>query len=103
VFDGDLDLAGASYTLDGAGNLHIVDQTFGLVVTINGYRAADQLHFLMPGGTVQADLTHTGSGTIFVDGSARLAGENATAANSIIVASRGANITLDPTGANNSV
>ncbi len=103
VLDGELDPPDASYILDGDTNLHIVNQEIGLSVIINGFRSQDQLHVLMPGGTVQADLTETGPGTISIDGSARLAGTNAAAADNIVVASRGANITLDPSGANNSV
>jgi hypothetical protein len=103
VLDGDLDPAGVSYIFDGDTNLHLVNQTVGLSVTISGFRLQDELHLLMPGGSVQADLTHTGPGTIFVEGGARLAGTNPAATNNIIVNSRGGNITLDPTGTGNSV
>ncbi len=103
VLDGELDPPNANYILDGDTKLHVVNQEMGLSVTINGFRSQDQLHVLMPGGTVQADLTETGPGTISIDGSARLAGTNAAAENNIVVGSRGANITLDPSGANNSV
>ena len=49
VLDGDLEPAGAQYTIDGNGNLHVVNQTVGLSVTINGYRDQDQLYVYMPG------------------------------------------------------
>ncbi len=103
VFDGDLDPAGASYLIDGVGGLHVLNQTVGLEVTINGYRDQDQLHIHLPGGSVQANLTQTGPGTITVDGSARAAGTNPLAVNNITVDSRGGNITLDPAGNERSV
>ena len=56
VFDGDLDPAGASYTIDGNGNLHVIHQTVGLSVTINGFRDQDEIHLRLPGGGVHANL-----------------------------------------------
>ena len=103
VFDGDLDPAGASYAIDGVGNLHVVNQTVGLSVTINGYRDQDQVHLRLPGGNVHANLTQTGRGTIYVDGTARSAGINPTAANNITVDVRAGAHSLDPTGSIDSV
>lgn len=98
VLDGDLDPAGANYLIDGAGNLHVLNQTVGLDVTINGFRAQDQLHLHLPGGSVHANLTQTGPATITVDGGARTTGTNPTAINDLTVDSRGGNVTMDPAG-----
>jgi hypothetical protein len=103
VFDGDLDPVGASYTIDGIGKLHVLNQTVGLSVTINGYRDQDQVEVHVAGGSVHAILTQTGRGTIYVDGSARSGGTHPTAANNITVDARAGADTLDPAGANNSV
>ena len=103
VLDGDLDPAGASYLIDGVGNLHVLNQTVGLDVTINGFRAQDQLHLHLPGGSLHANLTQTGPAIITVDGSARTSGTNPTAVNDLTVDSRGGNITLDPAGNDASV
>src|SRR5262249_52428395 len=101
--DGDLDPAGASYTIDGTGNLHVVNQTVGLNVTINGYRDQDELHLRLPGATVAADLRKTGRGTIRLDGNERLAGINPTAPNNIAALVRAGQISLDAVNTNDSV
>jgi hypothetical protein len=103
VLDGDADPAGANYTIDGVGNLHVLNQTVGLNLTINGYRDQDQLEVHLPGGSVHAILTQTGRGTISIDGQARASGTNPSAANNITVDTRAGTDTLDPTGPNNSV
>ena len=55
VLDGDLEPAGRSYAIDGTGNLHVVNQTVGLSVTINGYRDQDELRLRLPGAIVAAE------------------------------------------------
>src|SRR5262249_52469336 len=65
LFAGNLDPIGASYIIDGVGILHIVNINVGLNLTINGYRDQDQVHILLAGGSVNADLRQTGGGTIF--------------------------------------
>lgn len=102
IFDGDLDPEGASYTIAGIGNLMASNQTLGLSVTINGYRDQDQLHVHLPGGSVTAELTRTGRGTIYVSGTGR-SSASASAANSIIATLQPGTHTLDPTGLSNSV
>ena len=105
VFDGNLDPAGAAYTIgnDQLGNLLFVNQTVGLSVEINGYRGQDQVWVDLPGGSVTADLTHTGPGTIYLDGSVRLSGTNSTAANQIAVHDRAGAVTMQADGANNNI
>ncbi len=103
AFDGDLDPAGASYTIDGIGNMHVVNQTLGLSVTINGYRDQDSIHLRLPGGSVDVNLTETGRGTIYVDGTARSSGINPTAANNIAATLRAGTQTLDPNASTDSV
>ena len=63
MLDGDFDPAGASYLIDGVGNLHVLNQTVGFDVAINGFRDQDQLHVHLPGGSMHANLTQTGPGT----------------------------------------
>jgi hypothetical protein len=103
VFDGGLDPAGASYTIDGVGNLHVVNETVGLGVTISGYRDQDEIHLRLPGGSVSANLKQTGRGTIYVDVAARAAGVNPTAANNISADLRAGAHTLDPNASTDSV
>jgi hypothetical protein len=81
--------------IDGNGNLHIVNQTVGLNVTINGYRAQDQAYIYLAGGTVAADLTRTGPGSFYVDGKSRLTGNHGTAANTISATVRSGSASLD--------
>jgi N-acetylneuraminic acid mutarotase len=105
VFDGNLDPAGAAYTIgnDKLGNLLVVNQTVGLTVQINGYRDQDQVWVDLPGGSVAADLTHTGPGTIYLDGSTRLTGTNAVSANQIALKDRAGIVTMQADGDNHSV
>ena len=105
VFDGNLDPAGAAYTIgnDRIGNLLFANQTVGLTVEINGYRDQDQVTIDLPGGSVNADLRHTGPATIYLDGTVRLAGTNPTAANQFTVQARSGAVTMLPDGDNNSV
>ena len=98
VLDGDLDPAGARYFIDGGGSWHVINQTVGLDVAINGFRDQDQIQIHLPGGSVYANLMQTGPGIITVDGSARTSGINPSAVNDITVDSRGGNMTLDPAG-----
>lgn len=106
VFDGNLDPPGAAYTMGndaGIPNLVVTNQTVGLNVDINGYRAQDQVNIDLPGGVVNADLRHTGPATICLDGTARLAGTNPTAANEYTLQARAGQLTMQPDGADNSV
>ncbi len=108
VFDGDLDPAGAVYTIDGgpmdgAGKLHITNQTEDLEVLIEHYRPQDQAYIYLPGGSVTADLTQTSAGTITIDGQARLAGINPNAPNTISASVNAGSISLNPTGTFDSV
>ena len=88
--------------LDGTGNLHVVNQTVGLSVTINGYRDQDKLYVYMPGASVAANLQRTSRGTIYLDGTARLTGTNPAAANNITIAARYGETEMVPMGAYNS-
>ena len=108
VLDGDQDPAGAAYSIEGDGDIVVGNQTLALTVSIHGFRDQDLLDIHLPGGTVDANLKQTGSGAIYLDGSARLAAsnpKNPTAPNNISVhMPAGNNITLSPDGAtNNSV
>ena len=98
VLDGDGDPPEAQYTIDGNGNLRVVNQTVGLSVTINGYRDQDELYVYMPGATVAANLQRTSPGTITLNGTARLVGTNPTAANSITIEARYGQTELVPIG-----
>jgi hypothetical protein len=103
VLDGSRDPAGAQYTIGGNGNLTVFNQTVGLSVTVNGFRGVDEIDIDLPGGSLYADVTHTGPGTISLDGTARLMGTNVAAPNNVIVHARQGAVTMQPTGANNSV
>lgn len=103
IFDGDLDSPDTTYQIDGLNNLHIVNQTIGLDVTINKYRPQDQVYVYLPGGTVNADLDFTSPGDIYLDGQARLAGFNATAGNLVTVQDRYGQTQLNPISQYNSV
>jgi uncharacterized repeat protein (TIGR03803 family) len=105
VFDGNLDPPGATYTIGNnkIGNLLFVNQTVGLTVEINGFRSQDQVTIDLPGGSVAADLRHTGPATLYLDGSVRLAGTNSAAADQFTVQARSGNVTMQPDGPNNSV
>ncbi|MGH7134740.1 MAG: hypothetical protein ACREHD_03310, partial [Pirellulales bacterium] len=108
IFDGDLDSPDTTYDINGKinesnENLHIANETIGLDMTIYGYRPQDQVYVYLPGGTVNADLTTTGPGTLYIDGQARLAGTNLTAPNDITVEVRPGAISLTPTGTYDSV
>ena len=108
VFDGDLDPAGAVYSIDGgpnsgAGKLHITNKTENLDVLIENYRPQDQAYIYLPGGSVTADLTETSAGTITIDGQARLTGTNPNAPNTISASVNAGFISLNPTGTFDSV
>ncbi|HEY1600964.1 MAG TPA: putative Ig domain-containing protein [Pirellulales bacterium] len=108
IFDGDLDPAGAAYSIsgglmDGAGKLNIENVTENLDVLIENYRANDLAYIYLPGGTVDANLTKTSPGTITIDGQARLVGTNPDAPNAISAKVRAGAITLSPTGTFDSV
>jgi hypothetical protein len=97
VFDGDLDPAGASYTVGSKkAPLEIINKTLNISARINGYRAQDQAYIYLPGGMVDADLTGTGPGTITVDGKARLAGTNPDSPNTIFVKEPIGKLTVNP-------
>lgn len=97
-----IDSGSQTYNVGGTGNLVITDQTVGLVVTINGYRSQDGLIVEMPGGSVDANLTQTGPGTLSLDGSARLSGTSVSAPLNVTIHARPGKILLRPTGANSS-
>ncbi|HVA47067.1 MAG TPA: choice-of-anchor tandem repeat GloVer-containing protein [Pirellulales bacterium] len=105
VLDGNQDPAGAAYTIGNnkIGNLLFANQTVGLSVEINGYRSRDQVTIDLPGGSVAADLRHTGPATIYLDGTVRLSGMNPTAANQFTVQARSGAATMQPDGPNESV
>jgi hypothetical protein len=103
MLDGNLDPAGAAYTIGGLGNLAIANQTVGLSVTINGFRVQDDASVRLPGGAVNADLTQTGPATMHLDGTARLAGDNPSSPNSISVQARPGAISLNPVGTHDNV
>ncbi len=103
ILDGDLDPPDAQYVIDGMGNLHVLNQTVGLDLTVDGYRAEDQIYIYLPGGSVDANLRKTGPGIFYVDGKARLAGTNPSAPNDISALVRAGDISLDPIGTNDSV
>ncbi len=98
LLEGDLDPVGANYSINGTGNLVIANQTVGLTVTINGFRNQDLAWVKLPGGTVNANLTATGPGSIEVDGSVRQTGINARAANNITVSNGVGNVTMQAIG-----
>ena len=103
LLDGDLDPAGTQYTINGTGNLEITNQTIGLTVDINGFRDQDLLWVKLPGGTVNADLSSTGPGTINVDSTARERGINPTAMDKITVANGAGNVKLQAVSGDTSV
>ena len=101
--DGSLDPAGAAYTIAGNNTLLVANSTVGLGVTINGFRSQDEVVINLPGGTVDADLTHTSAGTIIVNGSGRLTGVNPAAPLDITAHARAGAIVVQPAGANASL
>jgi hypothetical protein len=98
VLDGNQDPAGATYTIGGNNNLTALNATVGLGLTINGFRDQDQVVIDLPGGSVNADLTHTGPGTISLDGSDRLLGTNVAAPLNTTIHARTAAGTIMPAG-----
>ncbi len=98
VLDGSRDPAGAAYTIGGNGNLTVQNTTVGLGLTINGFRDQDQVVVDLPGGSVDADLTHTGAGSISLDGSARLLGINVAARLDATIHARAIAGTVTPAG-----
>ncbi len=125
IFDGDLDPAGAQYSISGgsAGDsslpvqvdyvhmqinpitpfLEADNQTLGISVTIFGYRDQDEAYVYLPGGSVDANLQYTSPGKIYIDGQARLNGTNPTAPNAISVAGRYGQVNLTPLSTDNSL
>ncbi|HEV2969513.1 MAG TPA: hypothetical protein VGY55_05935 [Pirellulales bacterium] len=103
LLDGNLDPAGAAYTIGGNNNLTIDNATVGLGLTINGFRDQDQAVIDLPGGTVNADLTQTSRGTIVLDGSARLAGTNVRSPLNVTAHARAGAVVAMPTGSDSSV
>ena len=103
VLDGNVEAPGANYTIGGQGDLVLVNQTTGLTVTINGYGSEDEALIDLPGGSVDADLTETGLGAIYVDGTARTTGTNPAAANNITAHVRAGEMSLNAVSTNDSV
>src|SRR5262249_12601849 len=64
LIDGNLDPAGASYSISGSNNLFFRNNTVGLAVAINGYRSQDRVSIGLPGGSIDANLTRTGPGIL---------------------------------------
>jgi len=98
VLDGTHDAPGGAYTIGGNGNLSVLNATVGLGLTINGFRDQDQVVVDLPGGSVDADLTHTGPGSISLDGSARLLGTHVAAPLNTTIHARAVAGTIMPAG-----
>ena len=94
---------GQSYSVSGNGDIIVTEAAINLIATINRFRNDDAVVLDMPGGSVDADLTKTGAGTISLDGSSRLLGTNVSAPLNVTVHARAGVVTMQPTGANNSV
>ena len=59
------------YSIGGNNNLVITDLAYVLTVIINNYLSQDSVLLNLPGGTLDADLSHASPGKIDVDGSSR--------------------------------
>jgi hypothetical protein len=92
------DSGGQAFSVGGNGNFVISDQTYGLGVTINGYRSQDGLVIEVPGGSVDANLTQTSPGALSLDGSQRLLGTNVSAPLSVTIHARPGAVFMMPTG-----
>jgi len=83
-----------NYSISGAGNFLVADQSVRLNVTINGFGAQDSVIVDLPGGSINADLAQTSLGIIRVEGSSR--GANAATANSVVVTTNAAQAAMQP-------
>ena len=102
VLDGDLDAPGVQYVVNAVRppvlppNLVVNNLTFGLNVTVYGYKQVDTIYVYMPGATVDSNLRAKVPATIYFDGRNRLAGTNPTSPNNINMLVAAGEATMTP-------